>query len=79
MREEGWRRLWKLVKCLVGLAASTWCVVSYAEAVPMPSDFSSPAASPIIVGTFLAAVIGGGIGYGALSVLEWVYRGFRSP
>lgn len=30
-----------------------------------------------VTAMFLVAVIGGGIPYGALSALEWVYRGFR--
>lgn len=77
MYAEGWRRLWELVKCLAALAAAAWCVNSYSGAVPLPTDFSSPAAAPIAVGTFLAAVIGGGVAYGALHALEWVFRGFR--
>lgn len=74
---NGWQRLWELMKCLAALTAAFWCVTSYSKSVPWPSDLSSPAANPIIIGMFLAAVIGGGVTYGTLSSLEWVYRGFR--
>lgn len=77
MRAEGWRRLWELLKWIAAIAAGIWCVMSFTEAMPVPSENSSPAASQIIVGVFLVAVIGGGVVYGALHALEWVYRGFR--
>lgn len=72
---NGWERLWELVKCLVALAAAIWCVTSLVQAVPWPAD--KPADVTRVTAIFLTAVIGGGIPYGALSWLEWIYRGFR--
>lgn len=74
---NGWQRLWELTKWLAAIAAAIWCVMSFTAAMPAPSDPLSPAASQIVIGIFLVAVIGGGITYGALHSLEWVYRGFR--
>lgn len=77
MYAEGWRRLWELTKCIAAIASGIWCVMEFTAAMPAPSENSSPAASQIIVGMFLVAVIGGGVVYSALHALEWVYRGFR--
>lgn len=72
---NGWQRLWELVKCLAAIAAAIWGVTSYAQAVPWPAN--TPADISRVTGMFLTAVIGGGIAYGALTAIEWVYRGFR--
>lgn len=77
MHTEGWRRLWELTKWVAAFAAAIWCVMSFTAAIPPPTVGSSPEASQIVAGIFLVAVIGGGLAYGALHALEWVYRGFR--
>lgn len=77
MHAEGWRRLWELTKWIAAIASGVWCVMEFTAAMPPPPDPASPAASQIVVGIFLVAVIGGGVAYGALHALEWVYRGFR--
>lgn len=74
---NGWQRLWELTKWLAAIAAAIWCVMEFTAVMPAPSDPSSPAASQVAIGIFLVAIIGGGIAYGALHALEWVYRGFR--
>lgn len=70
MHAEGWRRLWELLSWMAAIAAGICCVMSFTEAMPFPSENTSPAASQIIVGMFLVAVIGGGVVYSALHALE---------
>lgn len=77
MNGEGWRRLWELLKWLGAIAVGIFCANEVAQTLPVPTATSSPTAGQVLFGLLIAALIPGGIAFGFLSLLEWVYRGFR--
>jgi len=77
MHGEGWRRLWELLKSLTAIAVGVFCANEVAQTLPVPTADSSPTAGQVLTGLAIVAVIAGGLVFGFLSALEWVYRGFR--
>lgn len=73
VRLNGWQRLWVLTKGIVAIAAGLYVMLKLIQNTPK----DSLSQGQLGIGTMCGTVITGLVVYGSLSVLEWVYRGFR--
>lgn len=69
---NGWQRLWVVFKVSLAIAAGLYSIEFFGEIASRDSKLVDSMGAVL-----LAGVIAGFLMYGALSALEWVYRGFR--